>query len=112
MGDDNVVSKHNSLINFIFFGFFLYLFFVSIELMEVAFKGFGKGFAEQLIATTSNPFVGLFVGILATSIVQSSSMTTSMLVGMVASGMITIPNAIPIVMGANIGQLLQTQSWL
>jgi len=103
MGDDNVVSKHNSLINFIFFGFFLYLFFVSIELMEVAFKGFGKGFAEQLIATTSNPFVGLFVGILATSIVQSSSMTTSMLVGMVASGMITIPNAIPIVMGANIG---------
>ncbi len=71
--------------------------------METAFKGFGKGFAEKLIATTSNPFVGLFVGILATSIMQSSSLTTSMLVGMVSSGIMTIPNAIPMVMGANIG---------
>jgi len=82
---------------------FLYLFLVSIGLMETAFKGFGKDFAENLLKTTSNPFVGLFIGILATSLVQSSSTITSIVVGMVASGIITIGNAVPIVMGANIG---------
>jgi len=81
----------------------LYLFLVSIGLMGAAFKGFGKGFAENLIKTTANPFVGLFVGILATSLVQSSSTTTSIVVGMVGSGVIEVPYAIPIIMGANIG---------
>ncbi len=81
----------------------LYLFLVSIGIIGVAFKGFGKGFAENLLATTSNPFVGLFIGILATSLIQSSSTTTSITVGMVASGVITVGNAIPIIMGANIG---------
>lgn len=83
--------------------FFLYLFLVSISLMSHAFKGFGKGFAENLITTTSNPFVGLFIGILATSIIQSSSTTTSMVVAFVASGVLSVRCAIPIVMGANIG---------
>lgn len=84
-------------------GILLYLFLVSIGLMGAAFKGFGRGFAENLIRTTSNPFIGLFIGILATSIVQSSSTTTSVLVGIVGAGGITVANAIPIVMGANIG---------
>jgi sodium-dependent phosphate cotransporter len=81
----------------------LYLFLVSISLMGAAFKGFGKGFAENLIRTTSNPFVGLFIGILATSLVQSSSTTTSVVVGIVGAGGLTVSNAIPIIMGANIG---------
>jgi sodium-dependent phosphate cotransporter len=81
----------------------LYLFLISISLMGAAFKGFGKGFAENLIRTTSNPFVGLFIGILATSLVQSSSTTTSVVVGIVGAGGLTVGNAIPIIMGANIG---------
>ncbi len=81
----------------------LYMFLVSIGLMGSAFKGFGKGFAQSLIETTSNPFIGLFIGILATSIVQSSSTTTSIVVGMVGSGVLGIQCAIPIIMGANIG---------
>ncbi|MBN2316115.1 MAG: Na/Pi symporter [Sedimentisphaerales bacterium] len=81
----------------------LYCFLVSIGLMGAAFKGFGKGFAEQLIKTTSNPFIGLFIGILATSVVQSSSTTTSIVVGMVGSGVLKVSCAIPIIMGANIG---------
>ncbi len=81
----------------------LYCFLVSIGLMGAAFKGFGKGFADQLIQTTTNPFVGLFIGILATSIVQSSSTTTSIVVGIVAAGGLDVGNAIPIIMGANIG---------
>ncbi|MGQ9609147.1 MAG: Na/Pi symporter [bacterium] len=96
-------ERHHFIKNLLLFIFFLYLFFLSIELMGSAFKGFGKDFAEKLISTTSNPFVGLFIGILSTSIAQSSSLTTSVVVGMVAAGTITIPNAIPFIMGANIG---------
>jgi solute carrier family 34 (sodium-dependent phosphate cotransporter) len=82
---------------------FLYTFLVGLELMGVAFKFFGKGFAEALITTTANPFVGLFIGVLATSLVQSSSTTTSLTVGLVAGGALTIDGAVPIIMGANIG---------
>jgi sodium-dependent phosphate cotransporter len=103
MEGSHSLGKYRSVLNLLFFLFFLYLFFLSIELLGSAFKGFGKGFAEQLIAATSNPFTGLFIGLLSTSIVQSSSLTTSIVVGMVASGTITIQNAIPFVMGANIG---------
>ena len=81
----------------------LYLFLVGLEAMGLAFKFFGKGFAERLIATTANPFVGLFIGVLATSLVQSSSTTTSITVGLVAGGALTIEGAVPIIMGANIG---------
>jgi sodium-dependent phosphate cotransporter len=82
---------------------FLYLFLVSVKLLGDGFKMFGGGFAERLISTTSNPLVGLFIGILATSLVQSSSTTTCTVVGFVASGILSIPNAVPIIMGANIG---------
>jgi len=81
----------------------LYTFFVGLDLMGLSFKLFGKGLAETLIEQTSNPFVGLFIGILATTLVQSSSTTTSMTVGLVAGGALTIEGAIPIIMGANIG---------
>jgi sodium-dependent phosphate cotransporter len=81
----------------------LYIFFVSISLMGASFKFFGKDFAKQLLETTANPFVGLFIGILATSIVQSSSTTTSMTVALVAGGGLDVASAIPIIIGANIG---------
>ena len=81
----------------------VYLFLVSISLMGAGMKLMGKGFTEALITSTSNAFVGLFIGILVTSIVQSSSTTTSIVVGLVGGGMMTLENAIPIIMGANIG---------
>lgn len=81
----------------------LYIFILSITLLGDSFKLFGKDFAETLLKTTSHPVVGLFIGILSTSVIQSSSTTTSIVVGMVAGGLISIEGAIPIVMGANIG---------
>jgi len=83
--------------------FFLYFFLVSIKLIGISFQLFGKGFAEQLISSYSNPFVGLFTGILATSLVQSSSTTTSLVVGLVGAGALPVEYAIPIIMGANLG---------
>jgi len=81
----------------------LFLFLVSLQMMGAAFKLFGSDFSKWLLQTTSNPFVGLFVGILSTSIVQSSSATTSMVVMMVGGGTLSVTNAVPIIMGANIG---------
>lgn len=96
-------QRHITLSNLIFLLCFLYLFLFSLELMGTSLKMFGRDLAETLIATTTNPLVGLFIGILATSIIQSSSSTTSIVVGMVAGGALNVANAIPIIMGANIG---------
>jgi sodium-dependent phosphate cotransporter len=71
--------------------------------MGAALKMFGAGFAESLIASTSNPLVGLFIGIVTTGVIQSSSATTSIVVALVGGGALTVSGAIPIVMGANIG---------
>lgn len=81
----------------------IYLFLLTINLLGHSFKLFGKEFAEAMLQTTSNPFTGLIIGIVATSLIQSSSTTTSIVVGLVAGGVVNLENAIPIIMGANIG---------
>jgi len=87
----------------------LYLFLVSIGMIGTAFKGIGKEMATALLHSSAGPVIGLVIGILATSIIQSSSTTTSLVVGMVAAGTfgsdpkIAVAAAVPIIMGANIG---------
>lgn len=81
----------------------LYAFLLSIDMISGSLKLMGMGFAQMLISFTDNPVIGLFIGILVTVIIQSSSATTCIVVGFVAAGTITAENAIPIVMGANIG---------
>ncbi len=101
--DNNTIKYFQFFLKLIGLIIVLYGFLLSIQLMGASLKMFGSGFAESLMTMTSSPFVGLFIGILATSIIQSSSTTTCILVGLVAGGMIPISHAIPIVMGANIG---------
>ena len=81
----------------------LYLFLVGINGMSSAIKHMGAGVAESIFTATSNPFVALFIGVFATVLFQSSSTTTSLIVGMVSSGALGISGAIPMIMGANIG---------
>jgi sodium-dependent phosphate cotransporter len=81
----------------------LYVFLMSIELIGDTFKLMGDDFARSLFEYTLNPFSGLLTGILATSLVQSSSTVTSIIVSLVASGSVGIEQAVPMVMGANIG---------
>ena len=81
----------------------IYTFLLSIHLLSSGLKRLGSGFVKSLISSTSDPLTGLFVGILATSVIQSSSATTSMVVSLVAANPAFLPNAVPIVMGANIG---------
>lgn len=81
----------------------LFLFLVAIELLGASFKTIGTDTAQQLIASVTNPFAGLGVGILATVMVQSSSVTTATIVGLVGSGQVPLEIAVPMIMGANIG---------
>ena len=81
----------------------LYLFLGGVRLLEGGIKGFGSDFTDALFEGVSNPVAGLFVGILATVLVQSSSATTSTIVGLVAAGVVDVPTAVPMIMGANIG---------
>jgi len=83
----------------------LYIFLVGVNGLGDGFKSLGKGLLTSFFAATSNPFLGLMVGILATTLVQSSSVTTSLIVGLVAAPANPLPveYAVPMVMGANIG---------
>ena len=87
----------------LFLLFLLCMFLLAIKLMGGAFKSLGKEQAKALFQGISNPFAGLAVGILATVLVQSSSVTTATTVALVGAGDISITHAVPMIMGANIG---------
>ena len=82
------------------------VFLVALSLMSTAFSRLGEDIAQSILYATSNPFIGLFIGLLMTAIIQSSSTSTSMTVAAVASGSISLEGALPIVLGANIGTTL------
>ena len=81
----------------------IYLFLIGINGLSTAISNFGDEFANNLLLVNNNKFIALFVGILSTTIFQSSSTTTSLIVGMVSSGALALSGAIPMIMGANIG---------
>lgn len=81
----------------------LYVFLVGIGLLESGIAGLGEGFEEGLLTNVANPISGLFAGILFTVLVQSSSVSTSAIVGLVGAGTLGVPLAVPMIMGANIG---------
>ena len=59
--------------------------------------------SSTFVNTTSSSILALFIGIFATVLFQSSSTTTSLIVGMVSSGVVSLTASIPMIMGANIG---------
>ncbi len=81
----------------------LYVFLVGIKSLETGIKAFGSDFTDGLFETVANPIAGVFVGTLATVLVQSSSVTTSTIVGLVGAGSLSLELAVPMIMGANIG---------
>ncbi len=92
----------------------VYLFIAAINLMGHGLKMIAqvpesnKYLEESVFSLAAHPLAGLCIGVLITSVVQSSSFTTSFTVGLVAAGQIDLPMAIPIVMGANIGTSVKT----
>jgi phosphate:Na+ symporter len=66
-------------------------------------KTAGDRLREILDKTTSNPFLGVLAGIIVTVLIQSSSGTTVLTVGLVNAGFMTLRQSIGVIMGANIG---------
>ena len=83
--------------------FFLYLFLVGVKSLETGISTFGSDAIDQIFGSVANPIAGLAAGILATVLVQSSSVSTATIVGLVGSGILPFESAIPMIMGANIG---------
>lgn len=88
----------------IIFAIFFFLF--AIKLLVASLGDFSNLLQANILTTTLDPFVGLFIGLLATAIIQSSSTTSTMTVAMVATGTLTIQESVPIILGANIGTTL------
>ena len=81
-------------------GMFLY----GMNLMSAGLqKAAGSKMRGFLTAMTSNPFKGVLSGLGITSVIQSSSATTVMTVGFVNAGLLTLSQAVGVIMGANIG---------
>ncbi len=88
---------------FTFFGG-LGIFLFSIKYMGDALqKAAGDKLRDILDRFTTNPFMGVLVGIVVTILIQSSSGTTVIVVGLVSAGFMTLRQAIGVIMGANIG---------
>jgi sodium-dependent phosphate cotransporter len=83
--------------------FLLYLFLVGVRLLEGGIKGVSGGAQDSLFEGITNPIAALAVGVLATVLVQSSSVTTATIVALVAAGTLPMETAVPMIMGANIG---------
>jgi solute carrier family 34 (sodium-dependent phosphate cotransporter) len=84
----------------------LVAFLLGIRAMSTGFQGLTVDFAGDIFRQVSNPPTGFAVGLLATALVQSSSLSTSMIVALVAvpgAGRLPVESAIPMVIGANIG---------
>ena len=88
----------------------LALFLYGMQMMSTGLEA-AAGNKMKLILEkiTANRFVGVLVGALITAVIQSSSATTVMVVGFVNSGMMTLQQAVWIIMGANIGTTITGQ---
>ncbi len=88
----------------------LALFLFGMQMMSDGLEAAaGNKMKEILERLTSNRFLGVVVGALITAVIQSSSATTVMVVGFVNSGMMTLKQAVWIIMGANVGTTITGQ---
>lgn len=72
-------------------------------------KAAGERMKSILALLTKNPILGVIAGALTTAVLQSSSATTVMAIGFVSAGLMNLPQAISIILGANIGTTMTAQ---
>lgn len=96
----------------ILFGLFggLAIFIFGMNMMsECLQKVAGDKMKKILSMLTRNPVLGVLAGAVTTAVLQSSSATTVMAIGFVSAGLMTLPQAISIILGANIGTTMTAQ---
>jgi sodium-dependent phosphate cotransporter len=81
----------------------IYVFLIGVSALEAGIGIMGDDTQARLFSAATNPIAALCIGILGTVLVQSSSASTAIIVGLVASRALSIDEAIPMIMGANIG---------
>ena len=79
----------------------LIVFYIGLKMFSTGMKSMGK--LEHLEYFISNPYWMFLGGIVCTLLWQSSSLSTTAIIGLVASGALPLPSAIAAVLGANIG---------
>lgn len=83
------------------------LFLFGIEYMGDGLKGYsGDKMKDIIYKYTSSPFKGIVIGAFVTCLIQSSSGTTALAIGLIRSGLMTLEQSIGIIMGANIGTVI------
>lgn len=88
----------------------LALFIYGMNLMSDGLqKAAGEKMKNILALLTKNPLIGVLAGALVTAVIQSSSATTVMVIGFVSAGLMNLPQAISIILGANIGTTITAQ---
>ncbi|MGM9941531.1 MAG: Na/Pi cotransporter family protein [Bulleidia sp.] len=88
----------------------LAIFIYGMNLMSDCLqKAAGEKMRTILAMLTKNPVLGVLAGALTTAVLQSSSATTVMAIGFVSAGLMTLPQAISIILGANIGTTMTAQ---
>lgn len=88
----------------------LALFLYGMQMMSSGLEAAAGNKMKQILEKlTANRFLGVLVGAVITAVIQSSSATTVMVVGFVNSGMMTLSQAVWIIMGANIGTTITGQ---
>lgn len=88
----------------------LALFLYGIDKMADGLRSVaGNGMKSLLAKLTANRFLGVLTGIGVTAVVQSSTLTTVLVVGFVSSGLLSLTQAIGVIMGANIGTTITIQ---
>lgn len=88
----------------------LALFLYGMQMMSAGLEDAAGNRMKQILERlTANRFLGVAVGAGITAVIQSSSATTVMVVGFVNSGMMTLKQAVWIIMGANIGTTITGQ---
>ena len=88
----------------------LAVFIFGMNMMsECLQKVAGEKMKSVLALLTKNPILGVIAGALTTAVLQSSSATTVMAIGFVSAGLMTLPQAISIILGANIGTTMTAQ---
>ncbi|NCC43767.1 MAG: Na/Pi cotransporter family protein, partial [Clostridia bacterium] len=88
----------------------LAVFIFGMNMMsECLQKAAGEKMKKILALLTKNPILGVIAGALTTAVLQSSSATTVMAIGFVSAGLMSLPQAISIILGANIGTTMTAQ---
>lgn len=88
----------------------LAIFIFGMNMMSESLqKAAGEKMKTVLSLLTKNPILGVLAGALTTAVLQSSSATTVMAIGFVSAGLMPLPQAISIILGANIGTTMTAQ---